>query len=114
MIFSQFSVSSEPCSERTTLDQDLKNLTAVVRNMPDTILKFGGIWLRRFRDLELPKNVFSEKNEVAASSVGGGKSSGSGAFRNILVALPAKISKSTKPNPTKFQERVRHVPNYGR
>ena len=36
------------CSGHATVPRDLKNFLQVFRNMPDTLLKFGGIWLGRW------------------------------------------------------------------
>ena len=44
--------------DRNNASRDLKNFLEVVRNMPDTLPKFGGIWFRRFRDLAFPKLIF--------------------------------------------------------
>ena len=38
-------------TDRRNLFRDIKNFLAVVRNIHDMFLKFGGIWLFRFRDL---------------------------------------------------------------
>ncbi len=35
--------------------RELKNFLEVVRNVLDTLLKFGGIWLSSFRDLAFAK-----------------------------------------------------------
>ena len=57
MIFGHFLVIffSFGSTDRRNIVRDLKIFLEVVRNMLDTLLKFGGIRLSSFRDQAVPK-----------------------------------------------------------
>ena len=54
--------------ERSTVTRDLKNFFAVVRNMPDTLAKFGGDPLSSFQVIVFHKSIFWGQNRSRKSS----------------------------------------------
>ena len=62
--------------------------------MPDTLVKFGGIWLCRFRDLALTKNVILE-------NVDHGDTEKSMIFIDFLVDFDGfeRLAEATQLNP---------------
>ena len=59
----------EPCSEHISVTRDLENFLQLVRNMPDTLLKFGRDPLARFRDLACEKFIFPLKLGKKSSKI---------------------------------------------
>ena len=74
----------------------MKKILVVFRNMPDTLPKFGGDCKCSFRDLAPP-----------VSALVGGENH---RFSGMKKFCKPEISKTTFTIPTKFWERVRHVP----
>ena len=86
--------------DHSIVSRDLKNFLQVFRNMPDTLLKFGGIWFRRFRDLEFHKSKNSGKHYENQwfSRISLRKFIKENKFFNLAIAWSRNLAKGSPPN----------------
>ena len=95
---------------RNIVPRDLKNYFQVFRNMLYTLPKFGRDPLGKFRNLELPKSIFTPAiSPNVIENHGIFRSNFWGESRFWMLEISRSAQGSIAP---KFWEHVQHVPKY--